>query len=144
VLPYVCLFCVILCIVCVYMCTEPLPPGGYPIAVKYIISYIVSYHIISLPFAGQSRRIYLPQYSPFIRLTGRIPSGIYPILFGVSDNRLLQDIIFFSTFKRKLSCFFLHILLLTFDRNMLSFSRLLVKSVKRSSLSQSLFQNYKL
>jgi len=23
------------------MCTEQLPPGGYPIAVKYIISYII-------------------------------------------------------------------------------------------------------
>ena len=33
-----CLFCAVLCIVCVYMCTELLPPGGYPIAVKYIIS----------------------------------------------------------------------------------------------------------
>jgi len=32
-----CLFCVVLCIVCVCMCTEQLPPGGYPIAVKYII-----------------------------------------------------------------------------------------------------------
>jgi len=31
-----CLFCVVLYIVCVYMCTELLPPGGYPIAVKYI------------------------------------------------------------------------------------------------------------
>jgi len=35
----------------VYMCTELLPPGGYPIAVKYIIyriiSYHISYHIIS-------------------------------------------------------------------------------------------------
>jgi len=35
-----CLFRVVLCTVCVYMCTELLPPGGYPIAVKYIISYI--------------------------------------------------------------------------------------------------------
>ena len=47
-----CLFCVVLCIVCVcvcvYMCTELLPLGGYPIAVKYIISYhIITYHIIS-------------------------------------------------------------------------------------------------
>jgi len=33
------LFCVVLCIVCVYMCTVLLPPGGYPIAVK-CISYI--------------------------------------------------------------------------------------------------------
>jgi len=46
-----CLFCVVLCIVCVYMSTVLLPPGGYPIAVKYIISYIIwydmIYHIIS-------------------------------------------------------------------------------------------------
>jgi hypothetical protein len=34
-----CLFCVVLCIVCVYMCTELLPPGGCPNAVK------TSYHI---------------------------------------------------------------------------------------------------
>jgi hypothetical protein len=34
-----CLFCDILCIVCVYICTELLLPGGYPITVKYIISY---------------------------------------------------------------------------------------------------------
>jgi hypothetical protein len=26
--------CVVLCIVCVYMCTVLLPPGGYPIAVN--------------------------------------------------------------------------------------------------------------
>ena len=35
------LFCVVLCIVCVYMCSELLPPGGYPIAVKYIIYHIL-------------------------------------------------------------------------------------------------------
>ena len=41
------LFCVVLCIVCVYICTELLPPGGYPIAVKYIILYyIILYYII--------------------------------------------------------------------------------------------------
>jgi hypothetical protein len=34
-----CLFCDVLCIVCVYMCTVLLSPVGYPIAVKYIISY---------------------------------------------------------------------------------------------------------
>jgi hypothetical protein len=39
VLFYVLFVSVVLCIVCVYMCTELLPPGGYPIAVKYIISY---------------------------------------------------------------------------------------------------------
>jgi hypothetical protein len=36
-----CLFCDVSCIVCVYMCTELLPPGFYPLAVKYIISYLV-------------------------------------------------------------------------------------------------------
>jgi len=40
-----CLFCVVLCIVCMYMCTVLLPPGGYPIAVKYIISYHISYAV---------------------------------------------------------------------------------------------------
>jgi len=30
-----CLFCDVHCIVCVYMCTEQLPRGGYPIAIKY-------------------------------------------------------------------------------------------------------------
>jgi len=34
-------FCGVSCIVCVCMCTEQLPPGGYPIAVKYIILYVV-------------------------------------------------------------------------------------------------------
>jgi hypothetical protein len=37
-----CLFCDVPCIVCVYMCTEQLPQGGYPIAVKYIISYHIN------------------------------------------------------------------------------------------------------
>jgi hypothetical protein len=41
----------------------------------------------TLPFAESLRRPKLPQY--FIRLTGCIPSGIYPISFGVSYNRLL-------------------------------------------------------
>jgi len=36
------LFCDVLCIVCVYMCTVLLPPGGYQIAVKYIISHFIS------------------------------------------------------------------------------------------------------
>jgi hypothetical protein len=41
------LFYVVLCIVCVYMLIVLLPPGGYPIAVKYIIyiMYHISYHI---------------------------------------------------------------------------------------------------
>ena len=39
-------FCVVLCIVCVYMCTELLPTGDYQIAVKYIIYHIISYHHI--------------------------------------------------------------------------------------------------
>jgi hypothetical protein len=39
-----CLFCVFLCTVCVYMCTVLLPPGGYTIAVKYIIYHIFAHH----------------------------------------------------------------------------------------------------
>jgi hypothetical protein len=35
-----CLFCNVPCIVCVYMCTELLTTGGYPITVKYISYYI--------------------------------------------------------------------------------------------------------
>ena len=35
-----CLSCDVPCIVCVYICNEQLPPGGYPIAVKYM-SYII-------------------------------------------------------------------------------------------------------
>jgi len=42
-----CLFCDVSCIVCVYMCTEQLPPGGYPIAVKYIISYHIWFQLIT-------------------------------------------------------------------------------------------------
>ena len=37
-----CVDCVVLCTVCVSMCTVLLPPGVYPIAVKYIISYHIS------------------------------------------------------------------------------------------------------
>ena len=37
-----CVDCVVLCTVCVSMCTVLLPPGVYPIAVKYIISYHIT------------------------------------------------------------------------------------------------------
>jgi len=43
-----CLFRDVLCIVCVYMCTVLPPPGGYPIAVKYIISYQKNYLLVAL------------------------------------------------------------------------------------------------
>jgi len=36
------LFCDVPCIAYVYMCTEQLPPGGYPIAVKYITIIIIA------------------------------------------------------------------------------------------------------
>jgi len=55
-------FCVVLCtvcfvsfsvlFVCVYMCTELLPPGGYPIAVKYIM-----YHIINVSANNGSEKL---------------------------------------------------------------------------------------
>ena len=63
-----CLFCVVLCIVCVYMCTELLPPGGYPIAVKYIISYIISISKIT-PRQAYCVSTYLP-----VRVRLMIPS----------------------------------------------------------------------
>ena len=40
-----CLFCDVLCIVCVHMSTKQLPPGGYSIAVKYISYHIISYQV---------------------------------------------------------------------------------------------------
>jgi len=43
VLFYVFLFCDVPCIICVYMCTVLLLPGGYPIAVKYITYHIIKY-----------------------------------------------------------------------------------------------------
>jgi hypothetical protein len=55
-------FCVVICIVCfvtfsvlfVCMCTEQLPPGGYPIAVKYIVSFTdVSEQPIGTIFKGE-------------------------------------------------------------------------------------------
>jgi hypothetical protein len=48
-----CLFCVVLCIVCVYMCTELPPPGGYPIAVKYTI-YIIASSVNYKPSASRN------------------------------------------------------------------------------------------
>jgi hypothetical protein len=48
------LFCVVLCIVCVYMCTELLPLGGYPIAVKYII-YHTEQQCMLLEFWKQTK-----------------------------------------------------------------------------------------
>ena len=45
-----CLFRVILCIVCVYMCTVLLPPGGYPIAVNKYIKYLLL-HVIEQQIA---------------------------------------------------------------------------------------------
>jgi len=59
-----CLFCDVLCIVCVYMCTELLPPGGYPIAVKYIISYrIISYKSTPSSILGNSIPLSWPKQS---------------------------------------------------------------------------------
>jgi len=47
---YFCVLCIVCFVsfsvlfVCTYTCTELLPPGGYPIAVKYITSYISPPH----------------------------------------------------------------------------------------------------
>ena len=57
------LFCVVLCIVCVCMCTELLPPGGYPIAVKYIISYPI---FQSKSYRKSNRIFYVLHFFPKI------------------------------------------------------------------------------
>jgi len=58
-----CLFCDVPCIVCVYMCTEQLPPGGYPIAIKYIVSYqtdiMIVFHLIYINFYFELRFVYI-------------------------------------------------------------------------------------
>jgi len=50
-LCFLCTVCFVLfsvLFVCVYMCTELLPPGGYPIAVKYIISYVSTVNLLPM------------------------------------------------------------------------------------------------
>jgi hypothetical protein len=39
-----CMFCVVLCIICMYTCTVLLPPGGYPIAVNKYININIKIH----------------------------------------------------------------------------------------------------
>jgi thioredoxin-related protein len=59
-----CTFYVVLYIVCVYMCTELLPPDGYPIAVnKYIISYHIIYQNHVKPSREVSLRIFKPSFA---------------------------------------------------------------------------------
>ena len=61
-----CLFCDVPCIVCVYMCTEQLPPGGYPIAVKYIILYVLVFYFTTIRPSYRNLR-YL-QVLPLVRI----------------------------------------------------------------------------
>jgi hypothetical protein len=83
-----CVFCDVPCIVCVCMCTEQLPPGGYPIAVKYIISYhIISYHIIWWAQNNASKgqmgfNSAFKGLNPYIRQE-ICPSDIWPYTTGV-------------------------------------------------------------
>ena len=46
--PGILFYCIVLCIVCVSMCTVLLPPGVNPIAVNKYIVYHIMYHIIYL------------------------------------------------------------------------------------------------
>ena len=62
-------------IVCVYMCTVLLPTGGYPIAVKYIISY----HIIPYQYALTS-----------IQLTNRHQGGLLPCFAKVMIIKIVS------------------------------------------------------
>jgi hypothetical protein len=68
------LFCVVLCIVCVKMCTVLLPPGDNTIAVnKYIISYV---HFKST--AGSCR----PQIATNVRLGRRAFAEVKALTIG--------------------------------------------------------------
>jgi hypothetical protein len=65
----------VLCIVCVYMCTVLLPPGGYPIAVKYIISYSLPKESWKWRCIGASRW-WRQQFPPKRRCTCTILYGV--------------------------------------------------------------------
>jgi magnesium-transporting ATPase (P-type) len=70
------LFIVVLCIVCVYMCTVLLPPGGYPIAVnKYIISYSAFRFCQSLCMRVSNDRQKVPDRCFVITCTGYIENA---------------------------------------------------------------------
>jgi len=77
-----CLFCVVLCIFCVYMCTVRIPPGGYPIAVKYIISYHIK---IKTNRKGRTVRIrkFLLYFSK-LHCTSRQPNSVVDLAWSVN------------------------------------------------------------
>jgi hypothetical protein len=66
------LFCVVFCIVCVYMCTVLLPPCGYPIAVKYIISILAPPLLWLLKHANL--RAYDLAHSPILWHQPKLPN----------------------------------------------------------------------
>jgi len=61
------------------MCTEQLPPGGYPIAVKYIPYHIISYqyitHLLETEISTQPCR-YLPACQRACPSSGPDQSGV--------------------------------------------------------------------
>jgi len=77
-----CLFCDVPCIVCVHMCTEQLPPGGYPIAVKYI-----TYHISFSFFVTQTSNVPLLSVNKKYIILNYNPSpGVYNSLWCEQHN----------------------------------------------------------
>ena len=88
-----CLFCDVPCIVCVYMCTEQLPPGGCPIAVKYVISY----HIKYLPSTGKSFASFIHRFHKSVRSdrprpTALLQVAILSLNLGYYFSTLLIDL----------------------------------------------------
>ena len=83
-----CLFCDVLCIVCVYMCTELLPPGGYPVAVKYIISYIISY---AWYIKTELTALYIVEDVPWFQLARRPVARSYVRGRELSDSSSLSS-----------------------------------------------------
>ena len=73
------LFCDLLSVVCVYMCTVLLPPGGYPIAVKYIISCIWK-HILLVAFFGLLLKCLHLRSKP-MKVTNKICFHIHDMIY---------------------------------------------------------------
>jgi hypothetical protein len=70
-------FSVLFVCICVLYCTVLLPPGGYPIAVKYIYIYII-YHIVY--YEANSC------FSQFLRKHLKIVEGI-----GIRLNKICNN-----------------------------------------------------
>jgi len=88
-----CLFCVVLCIACVYMYTVLLPPGGYPVSVEYIASYHMTKLKIDIRnYANASKRYVI--LSALICTSDVKEQGIYVLFFTILSCRKIIGLYF--------------------------------------------------